>query len=50
MEITKQNGQVAFNEKEHAYWNVNDNGRYISVTTLIGKYAPPFDNQFWKCA
>ena len=48
MEITKQNGQVAFNEKEHAYWNVNDNGRYISVTTLIGKYAPPFDNQFWS--
>ena len=48
MEITKQNGQVAFNEKEHAYWNVNDNGRYISVTTLIGKYAPEFNSDFWS--
>lgn len=48
MEINKQNGEVAFNEQEHAYWNVNDNGRYISVTTLIGKYAPEYDSQFWS--
>lgn len=48
MEINKQNGEVAFNEQEHAYWNVNDNGRYISVTTLIGKYAPVYDSSFWS--
>ena len=48
MVINKQNGEVAFNEQEHAYWNVNDNGRYISVTTLIGKYAPEYDSQFWS--
>lgn len=48
MEINKQNGTVAFNDKEHIYWNVNDNGRYVSVTTLIGQYAPPYDSEFWS--
>ena len=48
MEITKRNGPICFSEATHTYWNVNDNGRYISVTTLIGKYAPEFDSQFWS--
>lgn len=48
MEITKRNGNVCFSEETHTYWNENDNGRYISVTTLIGQYEPQYDSQFWS--
>lgn len=48
MEINKKNGNVCFSEKEHVYWNENDNGRYISVTTLIEKFAQPYDAEFWS--
>ena len=48
MKIDKQNGDVAFSENSHTYWNVNDNERYISVTTLIDKYVNEFDKDFWS--
>ena len=48
MEIDKKNGEVCFNEENHIYWNENDNGKYISVTTLIDKFAQPFDKDFWS--
>lgn len=48
MKIDKQNGQVAFSEGTHTYWNVNDNEKYISVTTLINQFAQPFDKDFWS--
>lgn len=48
MTIDKQNGTVCFNEDSHVYWNVNDNEKYISVTTLIERYAQPFDREFWS--
>lgn len=48
MKIDKQNGNVAFNDEKHMYWNVNDNANYISVTTLIEKFAQPFDKDFWS--
>lgn len=49
MDVDKQNGNVGFNEKEHVYFNLdNENVRYISVTTLIGKYIPPYDSEFWS--
>ena len=48
MKIDKQNGAVCFNEKEHTYWNENDNGKYISVTTLIERFTQPFDKDFWS--
>ena len=48
MNVDKQNGDVAFSEKSHTYWNVNDNEKYISVTTLIGKYENEFDKEFWS--
>ena len=48
MIIDKQNGNVAFSEKTHTYWNVDDNERYISVTTLIGRYENEFDKEFWS--
>lgn len=48
MTIDKQNGAIAYNDLEHRYWNVNDNEKYISVTTLIGRYEQPFDLDFWS--
>lgn len=48
MIIDKQNGNVAFSEKTHTYWNVDDNEKYISVTTLIGRYENEFDKEFWS--
>lgn len=48
MKIDKQNGDVVFSEDSHTYWNVNDNEKYISVTTLIGKYENEFDKEFWS--
>ena len=46
MKIDKKNGNVKYNDEEHLYWD--DNGKYISVTTLIGKYCQPFDKEFWS--
>lgn len=49
MTIDKQNGDVCFNEQAHAYFNIKDpNKKYISVTTLIHKFEPPFDKDFWS--
>lgn len=48
MKIDKQNGNVAFEDSSHTYWNVNDNRKYISVTTLIERYAQEFDKEFWS--
>lgn len=48
MEITKQNGNIAFNETEHIYWNVLTGRVHISVTQLIHKYVQPFDKEFWS--
>lgn len=48
MKVDKQNGSVCFNEDSHVYWNVNDNEKYISVTTLVDRYAQPFDSEFWS--
>ena len=46
MKIDKQNGNVKYNDEDHLYWN--DDGKFISVTTLIGKYEQPFDEVFWS--
>ena len=49
MTIDKRNGNVAFNEAAHAYFNIAEPERkYISVTTLIHKFEPPFDKDFWS--
>ena len=48
MKIDKQNGNVCFNDENHCYWNVNDNEKYISVTTLIHQFTQPFDKEFWS--
>ena len=48
MKIDKQNGDIAFENESHTYWNVNNNERYVSVTTLIHKYTQEFDKEFWS--
>lgn len=48
MEITKRNGNVCFSEPTHTYWNENDNGKYVSVTTLIHRFTTPFDSDWWS--
>lgn len=49
MEIDKQNGSICFSEKEHVYWDKdNENDRYVSVTTLIHSFTQPFDKDFWS--
>ena len=48
MNVDKQNGNVVFNEEYHKYWNTEDNGHYISVTTLIEQFGQPFEKDFWS--
>ena len=47
MKYDKINGKVAFLEGPHKYFNIDDPTiSYTSVTTLIEKYAKPFDKFF----
>lgn len=49
MEISKVNGNVAFNEEHHKYFDIdNEEKTYISVTTLIHSFTQPFDKEFWS--
>ena len=48
MKVDKQNKKVAFSEETHTYWDVDTNDKYISVTTLIGKFENEFDKDFWS--
>lgn len=48
-EITKQNGNIAFEEKAHRYWDITDpSKKFTSVTTIIEKFGQPFDKEFWS--
>ena len=45
--ITKQNGNIAFEEEAHIYYDVTKpNEKFISVTTLIHHFTNPFDKDF----
>lgn len=47
MEYDKINKDVGFIESTHVYKNLKDDSiKYISVTTLIGKYEQEFDKEF----
>ena len=49
IEITKQNGNIAFSENQHVYWDVTDpSKKFTSVTTIIEKFGQPFDKEFWS--
>ena len=48
-EITKQNGNICFNENEHIYWDTTcPEQKFVSVTTLIHSFTQPFDKEFWS--
>lgn len=48
-EITKQNGNIAFNEDQHIYWDITaPNEKFTSVTTVIHKFTQEFDKNFWS--
>lgn len=47
--ITKQNGNIAFIEETHKYFDVTDpEAVFTSVTTMIHSYTQPFDKYFWS--
>ena len=47
--ITKQNGNIAFIEETHKYFDVtNPDAKFTSVTTMIHEYTQPFDKDFWS--
>ena len=46
--IDKENADCIYSDEEHVYINKKDNSKYISVTTLIGKYSEEFDEEFWS--
>lgn len=47
--ITKQNGNIAFEEGAHIYYDVTKpEQKFISVTTLIHSFTQPFDKEFWS--
>lgn len=47
--ITKQNGNIAFEEEAHIYYDVTKpEQKFISVTTLIHSFTQPFDSSFWS--
>lgn len=49
MEKLKINGNIAFQEEGHVYFDVTDTKKkYISVTTMIEKFGQPFDKEFWS--
>ena len=49
MKIDKVNGDLAFNEEQHLYFNTKyPDRKYTSVTTLIGKYHEKFGSDFWS--
>lgn len=46
--VDKEDLKVAYNDEEHKYWVKEDNLNCISVTTLIHRFAQPFDSEFWS--
>ena len=47
--ITKQNGNIAFIEETHKYFDVtNPDAKFTSVTTMIHEYTQSFDKEFWS--
>lgn len=48
MKVDKRNGVCCYNDEKHLYWKDNTNDKYISVTTLIGRYENPYDSEFWS--
>ena len=48
MKVDKENNNCLYNDEAHVYWNKQTERKYISVTTLIGKYKKPFKDDSGK--
>lgn len=48
MKVDKKNGNVFYEDSSHTYWDNRNNEKFVSVTTLIGKFEPEFDRSFWS--
>ena len=49
LSIDKLNGNIAFNEEKHVYWDITNYDReFISVTTIIHGYTEVFDEFFFS--
>jgi len=48
MKVDKENDSVQYNDKEHLYIDKKSGLKCISVTTLIEKFAQPFNEHFWS--
>lgn len=48
MKIDKKNDNVNYNDENHVYWKDGTDEKYISVTTLIGKFEQEYDREFWS--
>lgn len=46
--IDKENDNTIYSDEQHVYIDKQDNSKFISVTTLIGKYENGFDGDFWS--
>jgi len=47
MTFNKISGHVGFEEASHTYTNMKTGERYTSVTTLLSKFKPKFNGQYW---
>ncbi len=48
MSFDKIGGRVGYNDADHSYTNMDTGEKYISVTTLIGKFKPEFKTDYWS--
>lgn len=48
IKVDKETKDVIYSDEQHVYVDKYDSQKYISVTTLIGKYENPFDVFFWS--
>ena len=46
--VDKETKNVIYSDDSHLYLDKIDQQKYISVTTLIGRYENPFDIFFWS--
>ena len=46
--IDKETDLLFYNDESHVYIDKCDYSKYISCTTLIGRYEIPFDGDFWS--
>lgn len=46
--VDKETDDVIYSDEQHVYIDKTDKEKYISVTTLIHKYANEFDAAFWS--